>query len=379
MRQKAIFATVKISFLSAFNPYRGGISQFSEAVCESCADDHDCRAWTFTRQYPEILFPGKTQFDDSVTGDAHASRTLDTINPTSWRKTGRLINEFHPDWHINHFWMPFFGPAMGRVSKVVRPNSKVATILHNLVPHEGRAFDKQLTMRVLRQSQAFVTMSSSVSDDLSRMMPNAPILQLFHPLYTHFGEHADPAVSRESIGVPKDAKVLLFFGFIRDYKGLDILLDAFARLGDEYWLVVAGECYGSFAPYQRQIDNLPNRERVLIHQDYIPEEDVAKYWAAADLAVLPYKSATQSGITSIAFHFDTPVCVTDVGGLKEIVEHGRTGVVANEPTPFSVSEAVELYFEKFASDEILANIRGLKDELSWRNFTNQMMSFLEQI
>lgn len=379
MLQKAIFAFVKISFLSAFNPYRGGISQFSEAVFEACSAEHECRAWTFIRQYPRLLFPGKTQFDDSVRGASHAARTMDTITPTSWKKTGKQIKEFHPDWHINHFWMPFFGPATGRVSKGVRPDSKVATIVHNLMPHEGRAFDRQLTMRMVRESDAFITMSSAVTSDLWHLKPEAKVLELFHPLYTHFGEKVNKKESRENLGLPEGARVLLFFGFIRDYKGLDLLLDAFARLGDKYWLVIAGECYGSFSGYQNQIDNLPNKDRVIVRQDYIPEEDVAMYWAAADLAVLPYKSATQSGITSIAFHFDTPVCVTDVGGLKEVVTDGKTGVVAHEPSAFSVAQAVELFFEEYAAADIEGNIQSLKKELSWSNFSTKMIEFFNGI
>lgn len=375
--KRLILTPVKISFLSAFNPYRGGISQFSEALFHELDKEHQCKAWTFTRQYPGVLFPGKTQFDDSVKGESHAARSLDSIMPASWKKTGRLVNLYKPDWHVNHFWMPFFGPAFGRASKVIRPYSKVATIVHNLVPHEGRAFDKQLSMKLLRQSQAFITMSSAVTRDVQQFMPDTPVLELYHPLYEHFGPKADAVASRENLGLPKDAKVLLFFGFIRDYKGLDVLLDAFGRLGDDYWLVIAGESYGSFNDYQASINKLPNRDKVIVHQRYIAEDEVRGYWAAADLAVLPYKSATQSGITSIAFHFDTPVCVTDVGGLKETVEEGETGVVAVEPDGYSVSLAVERFFGEYEDVDFEANISSLKERLSWSNYARQLIQFLE--
>ena len=372
---------MRIAILSCFYPYRGGISQFNASVMQALeAAGHTVKAFNFTRQYPEFLFPGKTQY---VTPDDEAVRipseaVLDTVNPFSYGRTARAIRAWKPDLLLMRYWMSWFAPSLGYVAR--KAGCKVIAITDNVVPHEKRFFDTPFTKYFLKGCDGFVTLSEAVKEDLLRLRPDAPVTVLPHPLYTHFGEKLPRGEAEKQLGLLPGKKNLLFFGLIREYKGLDILLEAFRDLGEEYQLIVAGEPYGSFDRYQALIDSCPGRDRIKLFLHYVKDSEVKKYFSAADVTVLPYRSATQSGISSVSYHFEVPMIVTDVGGLRDTIGDRGTGLVVPHPASSDIREGILTYFaEPDLRDRILASIRREKDRLSWKEFCTGVLSFSGQI
>jgi glycosyltransferase involved in cell wall biosynthesis len=371
---------MRIALLSSFYPLRGGISQFNASMLEGLGKCHIVKAFTFSRQYPDLLFPGKTQYvtpeDEATPVEAHA--VLDTINPFTWIKTARAIRKWKADVLVMKYWMSWFAPSLGYVAR--RCGCKTVIILDNVIPHEAHWFDKPLTRYFLNGCTGFVSMSESVQNDLLSLRPNAPHILRPHPLYTHFGEKLPRKEAIEALGLDPARHTLLFFGLIREYKGLDILLEAFRNLPEDYQLVVAGEPYGSFDKYQAIIDSLPGKDRVRVFPDYIRDSEVKRFFSAADLAVLPYRSATQSGISSISYHFEVPMIVTAVGGLTETVGGRGTGLVAAEATPESVLHEIRRYFgEEEVREQCIRNIRREKERLSWSKFCSDLVEFAQSL
>ena len=373
---------MRIAILSCFYPYRGGISQFNACLYGELSKNHVVKAFNFSRQYPEFLFPGKTQF---VTADDEAvpvesESLLDTANPFSYISTYKAIRDWKPDVLIVRYWMSYFAPSLGFITRKMKKHCKVISILDNVVPHEPRFFDTPLTRYFLTGSTGSVTLCEAVSEDLLRINPKADFTVIQHPLYSHFGKKIDRREAEQKLGLKEGKKNLLFFGLIRKYKGLDILLEAFGKLSDEYQLIIAGEPYGSFAPYQEIIDRLPGKDRIYKVLKYIKDSEVTDYFSAADLAVLPYRSATQSGISSVSYHFDVPMIVTDVGGLKETIGDRGTGLVAPEGTPESIYREIEKYFQNPSiAEECIKNIQIEKDRLSWKGFSERLIEFIEKL
>ncbi len=337
------------------------------------------RAFNFKRQYPEFLFPGKTQYEEEG-DDVGAERLLDSINPISYGQTFNAIRAWGPDLVITRYWMPFFAPSLGYVTRRLRKTCKVISILDNVVPHERRFFDATLTKYFLEGSDGHVVMCGAVGDDLLRLRPDAPFTVLHHPLYSHFGGGLPREEAENRLGLAHGKRNLLFFGLIREYKGLDILLEAFAGLGDEYQLTVAGEPYGSFEKYRKIIDGIDNNDRVKLYLNYINDSEVGLYFSAADLCVLPYRSATQSGISSVSFHFGVPLLVTDVGGLKETIGDKGTGIVAKDCSPECVREEIERYFGDPAIGETCKkHIGEERERLSWKRFCAGLLDFAQTV
>jgi glycosyltransferase involved in cell wall biosynthesis len=291
---------LRIALLSCFYPFRGGISQFNASLYLELGKSHTVKAFNFKRQYPEFLFPGKTQYvtkdDDAVPIESEA--LLDTANPFTYRRTYKAIRDWKPDLVIISYWMSYFGPSLGYVARRLRKRCKVISVLHNVIPHEPKFFDAPLTKYFLSGCTGNVTLCDEVAEDLHRLSPKALNATIFHPIYEHFGEKLPRGEAEKALGLTPGKRNLLFFGLIREYKGLDILLEAFAGLDDSYQLIIAGEPYGSFDKYQRLIDSSPAKDRIRLFTHYIKDSEVKDYFSAADLAVLPYRSATQSGITS---------------------------------------------------------------------------------
>ena len=305
---------------------------------------------------------------------------LDTANPFSYIRTYRAIREWAPDVLIVRYWMSYFGPSLGYITRKMKKHCKVISILDNVVPHEPRFFDTPLTRYFLKGSTGCVTLCEAVSEDLLRLAPEARYTVIQHPLYSHFGARKDRVEAERKLGLEPGKKNLLFFGLVRKYKGLDILLEAFGMLSDEYQLIIAGEPYGSFEPYQQIIDRLPGKDRIVKDLKYIKDSEVADYFSAADLAVLPYRTATQSGISSVSYHFEVPMIVTDVGGLKETIGDRGTGLVAKEGTPQAIREEIEKYFaDPKIAEECIRNIRTEKDRLSWNGFAERLIGFIGQL
>ena len=368
---------MKVALLSSFYPLRGGISQFNASLLEGLGKCHNTtRAFSFSRQYPSLLFPGKTQYvtpdDEAVPVEADA--ILDTVNPFTWVKTARTIREWQPDLLVMKYWMSWFAPSLGWVAR--HAGCKTVVVLDNVIPHEPHWFDKPLTRWFLGGCTGFISMSESVERDLLSLRPEAPHKLLFHPLYTHFGEKLPREDAIKALGLDPKRKTLLFFGLIREYKGLDILLEAFRSLPEDYQLIVAGEPYGSFEKYQQIIDSLPGKDRIRVFPDYIRDSEVKRFFSAADLAVLPYRSATQSGISAIAWHFGVPMVVTDVGGLKETIGGRGTGIVASSPDTETISAEIRRYFADPALQERCKTaIENEKQRLSWERFSSELADF----
>ena len=373
---------MKIAILSCFYPYRGGISQFNACLYGELSRHHDVKAFNFSRQYPEFLFPGKTQYvtEDDEAVPVESESLLDTANPFSYIRTYRAIRDWKPDVLIVRYWMSYFGPSLGYITRKMKKHCKVVSILDNVVPHEPRFFDTPLTRYFLKGSSGCVTLCDAVSEDLLRISPEARYTVIQHPLYSHFGAKKDRANAERKLGLKPGKRNILFFGLIRKYKGLDILLEAFGMLSDEYQLIIAGEPYGSFEPYRKIIDSLPGKERIVKELKYIKDSEVSDYFSAADLAVLPYRSATQSGISSVSYHFEVPMIVTDVGGLRETIGDRGTGLVASDGTPQTISKEIERYFaDPRIAQECIRNIRMEKERLSWSGFAEKLTEFIRQL
>ncbi|MEG2848982.1 MAG: glycosyltransferase, partial [Bacteroidales bacterium] len=297
---------MRIAILSCFYPYRGGISQFNACLLGELSKQHTVKAYNFTRQYPNFLFPGKTQYvtEDDNAVPVESQALLDTANPFSYMATAKAIRNWDPDILIMRYWMSYFAPSLGYVARHMNKNCKIISILDNVIPHEQRFFDRPFTKYFLKPNNGYVVLCDAVKNDLLQFVPNANFINTPHPLYSHFGNKMSKNKAVEAIGIQKEKKNILFFGLIREYKGLDILLEAFATLDKSYQLIIAGEPYGSFEKYQKLIDSSPNKENIYVNTNYIKDSEVNKYFSAADVCVLPYRSATQSGISSISYHFE---------------------------------------------------------------------------
>ena len=373
---------MRIAFLSCFHPFRGGISQFNASLYLELGKSHTVKAFNFKRQYPEFLFPGKTQYvtkdDDAVPIESEA--LLDTANPFTYGRTYRAIRDWKPDLVVISYWMSYFAPSLGFIARRLKRHCKVVSVLHNVIPHEPRFFDAPLTKYFLSGCTGNVTLCDEVAEDLHKLSPKSLNITLFHPIYGHFGEKMPRAEAESALGLIPGKKNLLFFGLIREYKGLDILLEAFNRLDDTYQLIVAGEPYGSFEKYQRIIDNSPAKDRIRLFTRYIKDSEVKDYFSAADLAVLPYRSATQSGISAIAYHFEVPMVVTDVGGLRQTIGDCGTGLVASKADPDLIAGEIREYFSNENLKTLCINsIRAEKERLSWKAFSRRLLDFSDNL
>ncbi len=371
---------MKISIFSAFYPFRGGIAQFNTRMAEELAENHEICAFTFRKQYPDFLFPGRTQFVESaVTDTLKAKRIVSTFNPFTYRSAAREIEKSHPEVFITNYWMTFFGPFMGLFARRLGKKVKKVALVHNLVPHEQRFFDKWLNAWFVKQYDGFIVLSDAVKRDVLALRPGAPVLELPHPLYDHFGALKDRKETRLKLGLSEDKKTLLFFGLIRDYKGLDNLIQAMSLLPQDVQLLIAGEVYGDERKYTRMIADCGRSEDIRFVNQYIPDAEVSLYFSAADLCVLPYRTATQSGITAIAHYLETPVLTTDVGGLKETVEHLKTGYIIGQSTPELIAGGVMDYFEQCREEEVREHINSVRRERSWKLFCEHVLTFVNNL
>ena len=341
---------MKILIVGPAWPYRGGIADFDERIArEYIKKGDEVEIFTFTLQYPSFLFPGKTQYSpDPRPEDLDIKRKVNSINPFNWIKVGRELKKKNADLLIIKFWLPLMAPCFGTIARIVKGNgkTKVVSILDNIIPHEHRPGDKILSKYFVSSIDAFIAMSKSVYDDLKSLNDKKPCLLSPHPIYDNFGT----AVSREeaigSLGLDPSAKYMLFFGFIRDYKGLDILLKAIAdeRIkNSDIKLIVAGEFYNNSEKYFEMEKQLGLEGKIIWRTDFIADEQVKNYFCASDIIVQPYKTATQSGVTQIAYHFEMPMLVTNVGGLPEIVPNGKVGYSV-EPEAKVIADAISDFY-----------------------------------
>ena len=359
----------RIVVVGPFPPYRGGIAHFTQATYRGLlARGHDVRPVSFSRQYPVFLFPGKTQFEPGRTS-SETPRLLSSLNPLTWLQTARYIARQAPNAVVIQYWMPFFVPSLGTVARWLRRRGvRVVGVVHNALPHERRPGDRFLSRFFLQSCDGLVVLSEAVEEDIRKLDVWMPVRRAEHPVFDHFGEALPKQEARRRLGLPENAPVLLFFGFIRQYKGLHVLLDAMpsvTRHLPDVRLVVAGEFYDDPAPYHAQIRQHGLEDQVLLRPDYIPEGEVAHYFSAADVVVQPYLSATQSGIAQIAFHFGRPLVVTDVGGLAEVVPHEEAGLVVPPSDPEALAAAVVRFFKEGLGEKLTSGVQRARQNHSW--------------
>ncbi len=359
-------------------PYRGGLAAFNERLARQfIAEGHEVKIFTFSMQYPDFLFPGKTQYSDAPRPeDLSICRTINSVNPFSWFKTARAIRKAGIEVLVIKFWIPLMAPCLGTVARLARRKGiRVVSILDNVIPHEPHFWDKWLIRYFIRSVDSFIAMSESVREDCLKFLPalRHDVVTLSpHPLYDNFGEAVTKTDARSFLGLPQDKTILLFFGFIRDYKGLDLLMKAYKKAyTKDLLLVVAGEFYNNAQQYSELEKELGLEGTIEWRTDFIPDDKVRYYFSAADLIVQPYKTATQSGVTQIAYHFERPMLVTRVGGLAEIVPNGKVGYVC-EVNEDEIAEAIRSFAvmdTKQRDASFRKNIQNEKQKYAWSAMT----------
>lgn len=371
-------------------PFRGGLATFNERLARQfMAEGHQVELITFTTQYPSFLFPGKTQFSsESAPADLTITRAIHSCNPLTWLKVGRQLRRQRPDLVICCYWMAFFAPCFATIERIAKRNghTKCIALVHNLIPHEPSVLDKLFTPWFVRQTDGFVALSQSVVDDIKKVESQKSIVErpkTFspHPIYDHYGERMSKAAACEALGLDAQYDYMLFFGLVRAYKGLDLLIDAFALIKDELpklRLLIAGEFYEDEQKYRDQINQLGLDERIIVRNEFIPDSDLRKYFGAADLIVQPYKSATQSGVTQVAFHFEKPMLVTNVGGLGEIVHHGKMGY-AVAPDAGQIAECLRDYYNHRRQAEFTDYLLREKNKYAWDKMSNAYIQLYSSI
>ena len=360
-------------------PYRGGLASFNDRLAQQLVNEgHNIEVVTFRLQYPRFLFPGKTQFTDSPAPlGIKISRELNSINPLNWILTGLKIKKAKPDILLIRYWLPFMAPCLGTVARIARLNKHTVAIciFDNVVPHEKRTGDKLLTRYFTRSIDGAIVMAQSVKDDLLSFRKNIPVKLSPHPLFDNYGLPVGREEALQTLKLDPDNSYLLFFGFIRAYKGLDLLIEAFAddRLRNrKLKLIIAGEFYEDKDPYINLIKKNHLEDEIILFDHFIRDEEVPLFFGLADLVVQPYRSATQSGVTQIASYFEKPMVVTDVGGLREIVHDGKSGYVV-KPVASEIAEAILDYFVNDRKAIFTEGVKLEKERFSWDKMTASIL------
>ena len=373
----------KIIIIGSAHPLRGGgITTFNHRLAQELQlQGYDVEIYSFSLQYPAILFPGKTQFtNEQAPKNIRIHSIISSINPINWIKVGKQIKHLRPDYIIVRFWLPFMGPCFGTILRLAKKNkySKIICLADNMIPHEKRFYDNLATRYFLKPIDSIVTMSEQVSEDVKKFTSTIPIQKLFHPLYDNFGEAIDTKDAKQSLNIETSKQVILFFGFIRPYKGVDLLVESIYQINSSHKdffknkiVLIAGEFYENTIPYFDKIKQYHLEKIVQFNNAFIPDEDVKKYFSAADVVIQPYRSATQSGVTPLAYHFNTPMIVTNVGGLPNMVTHKKVGLVC-EPNINSIATCIQDFFT-YKKDEFVNNIKEEKKKYNWKTFVEKLI------
>lgn len=366
---------LKIAFFSALPPFRGGISSFSDFLVRALKRKALIEAFTFSKQYPKLLFPGKTQLDSKAS--KRYPQIITSYNPLTYISARKQLRKVNSDVFIANYWMPFFAPMYVYMSKSFGKNVFKVALIHNLTPHEPRFFDGYLNRLFIKQFDVFIVLSEKVKQDVLSYRSNANCLVLPHPKYKQFGEVQEKAKARALFSISENSKVLLFFGLIRDYKGLDVLLASMKHLDESFILLIAGEVYGDKNKYLKQIAQI-SEGRILFHDRFISDDEVSNYFSAADCCVLPYKAGTQSGIQAIAASFNLPVLVSTNGGLHEQINEGQNGFILDHLNEEAVANKIENVFSggklQIVEEFLLRQNEAQKDE--WSEFADQFLNFI---
>lgn len=362
----------------------GGIATFNERLAKEFIDEgFDTTIYTFSYQYPSFLFPGKTQYSSEPAPEGIPIKIkINSVNPFNWVQVGNELRKLKPDVIVVRYWLPFMGPCLGTILRRVKKNhhTKIICIADNVLPHEKRPGDKMFTTYFIQPVDAFITMSEKVLADLKVFAKNKPTKLVPHPLYDNFGTIISKKEARKKLGIPEEDKVILFFGFIRKYKGLDILLNAFKQVIQEQniknlKLLIAGEFYEDEKNYDELLTDPQIKDHLVLHTQFIPNSEVKYYLCAADCVIQPYRNATQSGVTPLSYHFEKPMIVTNVGGLPSMVADKKTGLIA-EPNAHSIAKKIEEYFE-LGEDFFVPQLREEKKKLSWENMVKAILNMFD--
>jgi glycosyltransferase involved in cell wall biosynthesis len=374
----------RVIIIGPAHPLRGGLATFNHRLAKEFMDEgNECSLVSFSLQYPSLLFPGTSQYsDEPAPEDLVIHSLINSINPFNWLNAGRKIRQWKPDIIVVRYWIPFMGPALGTVLRKVKKNkhTKVICIADNIIPHEKRTGDILFTKYFLKACDAFVTMSQKVLEDLRQFEKEKPAQLVHHPLYDNFGERLEKNEARQHLGLNSDEKIILFFGFIRKYKGLDLLLQAMAdeRIKKEnIKLLIAGEFYEDEKPFLELIKNGQLENNVILKTNFIPDSEVKYYLCSGDCIVQPYRNATQSGVTPLAYHFERPMIVTNVGGLPSLVPHQKSGLVC-KPNPKSIADAI-LQFYQLGENYFIPHLREEKKKYSWKNLVSAIMELSTKV
>jgi D-inositol-3-phosphate glycosyltransferase len=377
---------LKITIIGSAYPLRGGgISTFNERLCLAYLEKGDkAKIVSFSLQYPSFLFPGKTQYSEEAPPPKITIETaINSINPLNWIKIGLKLKKEKADIVLIRYWIPFMAPCLGTIARIIRFNkhSKVVSITDNILPHEKRPGDRILSKYYAKSVDGFITMSRSVLSELKEFDSGKPKLFCPHPLYDNFGKMLTKESAKQALGLNTSENYILFFGFIRDYKGLDILLQALADSNVrklKIKLIIAGEYYSDPKPYRELIKTLNLENSVIERTNFIPNNEVSRYFCSADLVVQPYKTATQSGVTQIAYHFNKPMIVTNVGGLPEMIPDGKVGYVVNAES-ISIAEALINFYSLKKETEFSNNASEEKKKYSWNSMIETIAELVQLI
>ncbi len=372
----------KLIVVGPASPLRGGIADFNEALAkEIIKSGSQVELISFSLQYPSFLFPGKSQYKTNISenNELKISSIINSINPFSWIKTANYIIAQQPSAVIFRFWIPFMGMSLGFIARRIKKKEiPVYAITDNVIPHEKRIGDHLLTNYFIKSCDGFITMSKAVFEDISLFNTQAKKVCLFHPVYNVFGDKSSKSNSLKALDLT-NGNYLLFFGLIREYKGLELAIEAMQdskikSLGIK--LIVAGEFYADKEKYISLINKL-KLDNIIIHDEFIPSDKVKYYFGIADAVVQPYISATQSGITQVAYHFETPMIVTNVGGLPEIVQDGKQGYVCEVNSKAVANAILQLYASKEKVQNLSDGVSKRKAEFSWKSFVKELLSFMQ--
>lgn len=364
----------RLAYCSVFHPFRGGIADFNELLIKAFEDYYTVDRWQFEKQYPKALFPGKNQFIENQTFAPNTN--LNPINPLSYWSTAKKINSSLPDIFLTTYWMPFFAPALGTIAKQISKDTKKIALLHNVTPHEKRFMDDSLNKYFLSQFDGFITLSKTVTNQLLNFRPNAKHIELFHPIYNQFGPILNKEEMRNKLNLPSDKKIVLFFGFIREYKGLDWLINAIAKTPDTH-LIIAGECYEDYNKYESIIEAKGLSERISRYEGFLSNDKTQELFSASDFTVLPYKTATQSGIAAIAKCFNLPLLVTPVGELPSEVTHKEDGFICPAASEEDVAEGLQFMIENHTT--FSDKLKTSQKEITWEVFAQKAFEFIESL
>jgi len=376
-----------ITLVGTAYPYRGGLASFNETLIRTFTHGgKKAKIDTFTVQYPSLLFPGKTQYSASPKpDDLKIERLVNSVNPFNWLKIGNRLRKEHPDLLIVRYWTPFMSPCLGTICYLVKRNrhTKIIPLLDNVVPHEHHFFDMWLTRYFLGAIDGGLYMSQQVKDDLISFNPKMPSRFSPHPLYVNYGEKVLRQTACQHLKLSEEMHYLLFFGIIRDYKGLDVLIDAWKLLKEKGLttgkkVLIVGEYYNNKEKYVTKMEQLEVTNDFIVHDYFVQDEEVKYFFSAADVVVQPYKNATQSGVTQIAYQFEVPMIVTNVGGLAEIVPHEKVGYVT-EPTAAAICQAIEQFYDSDGTHRFANNIKEERKRFTWEALTEQFESLYQEL